>query len=191
MLGYLLLTLLPVAAVLYIVWAHRRRAVQRAAESSKRFAEVFGAVAPVRPSQSPATAGPIAAAPLCLKRDKVLDGQHAMLFRALSAALQGHLVFPHVSLSAIVQLPPALQGREREQRLRALAQNTVDCLVCDAETHAVAAIDLENGASPEWRIKSEYLAAAQLRYVRVDPAVLPAPQEIRNLVLSSSEVKSR
>lgn len=114
-----------------------------------------------------------------------------MLFRALSAALQGHLVFPHVSLSAIVQLPPALQGREREQRLRALAQNTVDCLVCDAETHAVAAIDLENGASPEWRIKSEYLAAAQLRYVRVDPAALPAPQEIRNLVLSSSEVKSR
>ncbi len=116
--------------------------MQRAAESSKRFAEVFGTVAPVRPSQSPATAGPIAAAPLCLKRDKVLDGQHSMLFRALSAALQGHLLFPHVSLSAIVQLPPALQGREREQRLRALAQNTVDCLVCDAETHAVAAIDL-------------------------------------------------
>lgn len=192
MLGYLLLALLPVAAVIYIVWAHRKRVAERAAASSKRFAEMFGATPGTQPAAtalSSPSAMPAAAAasPLCAGKDSILDARHALLFRALTTAMSGFHVFPHVSLAALVQLPAALQGRAREQRLRVLAQHTVDCLVCDEGMQAIAAIDIEDGASAESRIKSDCLTAAQLRYLRVNPTALPAPDDIRKLVLGMTE----
>jgi len=191
LLGYLLLALLPVAAVIYIAWAHRKRAAEQAAASSKRFAEMFGATPGTQPATalSSPSAMPAAAAAsaLCAGKDSILDARHALLFRALTTAMSGFHVFPHVSLAALVQLPAALQGRAREQRLRVLAQHTVDCLVCDEGMQAIAAIDIEDGASAESRIKSDCLAAARLRYLRFNPAALPAPHDIRELVLGVTE----
>ena len=192
MLGYLLLTLLPVAALAYLVWYYRKRAAERAAASSKRFAEMFGTVTGAKPrlSATLAVASQAAAVPLCVAKDTVCDALHAALFRALCSGFPEFHVFPQVSLGALVQLPPALQGREREQRLRAIAQNTVDCLVCDRDARVIAAIDREGGAGAEYHIKSAYLAAAGLRYLRLDPAALPVPDDIRKMVLSSAGAKS-
>lgn len=191
MLGYLLLTLLPVAAVIYVVWAHRKRAAERAAASSKRFAEMFGTAAPSRSGMPVASRNSRASPqPLCLRKERVLDERHGALFRALVSGLPEYQIFPHISLGAVVQPPPMLQGREREQRLRALAQNTVDCLVCDRDGRAIAAVDFEDGASAESRIKSAYLAAAGLHHLRVPAAALPGPQDIRNLVLAPIQAKS-
>jgi len=198
LLGYLALTLLPVAALLYLIWSHRRREAERAAASRKRFAEMFGAATGEK-SAPPTVAGaagtspsvaaprPPAAAPLCEKNERLLDARHAALHSAVSQAMSGFQVFPHVSLAALVRLPAALPGREREQRLRALAQQTVDCVVCSERMEIVAAIDRENGASAESRIKSQYLAAAGVPYLRLDPAALPAPDDIRKHVLAPGE----
>lgn len=194
MLGYVLLTLLPVAAVVYLVWFYRRKHAERAAASSKRFAEMFGPATPARPAASGAAStssapSPAAAIPaaLCLRKERLLTGQHAAFFRTLAAALPGHLIFPHVSLAAVVDLPPTVQGREREQRQRGLAQNTLDFVVCNEHTGAIAAIDLQDGASAESRFKSEYLKAAQLRYLRVNPAAIPAAEALRGLILADDK----
>ncbi|MNC90504.1 hypothetical protein D3C83_66100 [compost metagenome] len=73
--------------------------------------------------------------------------------------------------------------------MRALAQNAVDCLVCDKAMTVIAAIDVEDGASAESRIKSEYLKAAQVRYLRINPSAFPRPDEIRAMLLGASGQK--
>ena len=195
MLGYVLLTLLPVAAVVYLVWFYRRKHAERAAASSKRFAEMFGPASPARPAAPGAASTSVAPSPvaatiptaLCLRRERLLTGQHAAFFRTLAAALPGHLIFPHVSLAAVVDLPPTVQGREREQRQRGMAQNILDFVVCDEHTVAIATIDLQDAASAETRFKSEYLKAAQLHYLRVNPAAIPAADVLRGLVLADDK----
>lgn len=191
MLGYVLLTLLPVAAVVYLVWFYRKKHAERTAASNKRFAQMFGPATPARagvpgaPAAKPgpvSTAAPIAA--LCLPKETLLAGEHAAFFHALVAALPEHRVFPAVSLASIVDLPPAVQGREREQRQRGLAQATLDFVVCDEHTRPVAAIDLQKSASAEDRFKSEYLKAARVRYLRLSPTTMPESAALRSLVLT-------
>jgi hypothetical protein len=191
LLGYFLLTLLPIAAVIYVVWAYRKRTAERVAVSSKRFSEIFGsaAAAPAASSTSHAAGIPPTRAP-ALKKEKLLDAQHALLFRTLASCLPEHAIFVHVSLAAVIELPPTLQGREREQRLRVLAQHAVDCLVCNQEMQMIAAVDIEDGVNAESRIKSEYLKAAQLRYLRVSPAALSGPSEIQTLLFGQAGEQS-
>ncbi|MBI4206715.1 MAG: DUF2726 domain-containing protein [Betaproteobacteria bacterium] len=203
MLWYLLIALAPIAAVVYIVWTHRKRAAARVAASSRRFEQILGAssqrvAAPVAPALTPVSPGasaarvstaPVAAggAPLSyLRKERLLDPQHALLFRMLASGLPEYEVFVHVSLAAVIEIPLAVQGREREQRLRALAQNVVDCLVCSKEMEVIAAVDLEAGATADSRIKSEYLKAARVRYVRINAAALPAATEVRKLLLDET-----
>lgn len=196
MLGYVLLTLLPVAAVVYLAWFYRKKRIERAAASSKRFAEMFGPGIAPRPAAT-ATSTQVAApgapalvsAALCSRKERLLTGQHAALFQGLITALPGRLIFPQVSLAALVELPPAVQGREREQRQRGMALVTLDFVVCDEHTRAIAAIDLQDGTSAESQFKSEYLRGAQLRYLRVSPASIPGPDELRRLVLGIADGK--
>lgn len=202
MLWYLLLVFILIAAVLYIVWAHRRRAAARAAASSKRFEEIFGAaaqraataggassaatIADAAPPASVPTSAPVSPRRVpaaYLKRGPLLNSQHAFLFHALVTALPDCHVFVHVSLAALIEVPHTVQGREREQRVRALAQNVVDCVVCSKSMEAIAAIDLEAAESAEWRIKAECLKAAGVRYVRAAPGALSKTEELRALIL--------
>jgi hypothetical protein len=182
LLGYFLLTLLPLAAVVYVVWAYRKRRAERIAASSKRFSDIFGA-APKAVHSPPASVAAVSSAPAsCVKKDKLLEPHHALLFQTLVSSLPGHAIFVHVSLAAIVELPPSVQGREREQRSRALSGNAIDCLVCNQAMEAIAAVDIEDGVNAASHIKSEYLKAARVRYLRVNPAALPAAHEIQTLL---------
>lgn len=183
MLGYLLLALVPAAAVAYIVWAHRKRTAERAAVSSRRFAEMFGTPSATKPAAAAVPAAESAPAALCTRRETLLDARRFALFRSLSVALSGYQVCPHVTLTALVELPATLQGRDREQRLRALGQNAIDFVICDTDVRPLAAVDLEAGASAESLIKSEYLAAAGIRYLRLQPDVSIEPAEIRRRIL--------
>lgn len=189
MLGYVLLTLLPIAAVTYLVWFYRKKHAERRAASNKRFAEMFGPVTSTRPGVPGAVGAKAAPAStsaavtaLCSPKEKLLAGQHAAVFHALVDALPGHRIFPAISLASVVDLPHAVQGREREQRQRGLAQAKLDFLVCDEHTRPIAAIDLQDGAAED-PFKSEYLKAARLRYLRINATAVPESAALRSLVL--------
>lgn len=192
MLGYVLLALLPIAAVAYLVWFYRKKHAERTAASNKRFAEMFGPDTGSRTGVPGAAAAKAATAStpapvtaLCSPKEKLLAGQHAAVFHALVAALPGHRIFPLISLASVVDLPHAVQGREREQRQRGLAQATLDFLVCDEHTRPIAAIDLQDGAGED-PFKSEYLKAARLRYLRMSAIAVPENAALRSLVLGDS-----
>lgn len=100
-----------------------------------------------------------------------------------SLKLLDYEILARVSLAAMIDVPAELQGREREQRLRALAQHVVDCVVCSKDMQVMAAVDLEAGSNAESRFKSECLKAAGVRYRCVSPAALPKREEVRVLLL--------
>jgi hypothetical protein len=164
--------------------------------SSERFDQIFGTAArraavpmpATGPAKSPALQPSSAPTPRrsaqnYLRKERLLDELHALLFSCLRSALPDQEILAHVSLAAVVELSPAVHGREREQRLRALGQYTVDCIVCNREMTVIAAVDLEGNNGAEKQFKSECLKAAGVRYVRVSSADLSKPGELRALVL--------
>ena len=52
-------------------------------------------------------------------------------------------------------------------------------------TRPVAAVDVDEGASAESRIKSEYLGAAGIRHVRLQPDISIQPDEMRKRIFGS------
>jgi len=200
LLAYWLLGLAPVVAVAYLVWAYRKKAAAKAAARSERVERLFGALPPrVATADSASNAGEVAAlrssakpasgrAPSYARKERLLNPHQAQLFQLLKSALPDHEVLARVSLAAMIEVPPAGQGREREQRLRALAQHVVDCVVCTGDMQVIAAVDLEAGSSAESRFKSECLKAAGVRYVCVNPAALPGHGEVRTLLLDQEFV---
>lgn len=197
MLAYWLLGLAAVVAVAYLVWAHRKKAAAKAVARRERFERLFGALPPQGATTDAASnAGEVAArapspnpasarAPSYARKERLLNAHQTQLFQLLKNALPDHEVLAHVSLAAMIEVLPAGQGREREQRLRALAQHVVDCVVCSSDMQAIAAVDLEAGSSAESRFKSECLKAAGVRYVCVNLAALPGHEEVRGLVVGN------
>ena len=195
MLAYWLLGLAPVVAVAYVVWAYRKKAAATAAAKSERFERLFGAsTSRVAPAEAASNAGKVATlqpsatmsqgrVSSYARKERLLDPHQAQLFRLLKTALPDHEVLAHVSLMAMIEVPPAVPGPEREPRLRALAQHVVDCVVCGNDMRVITAVDLAAGGGAESRFKSECLKAAGVRYVCVDPAALPKSEEVRALVL--------
>lgn len=194
--AWLLLALGFVAAIVYVVWDYRKKTAARAAASSERFTRIFspagqvvaarGANSDKAAGQNPATpAAPaaVASAPaFYARRTSFFNVQQARLFATLEAGLPQHEIFAHVSLAAVLELTGLPEGREREQRLRGLTQQTLDCVVCSNAFGIVAVVDLEDGATAEARFKAECLKAAQVRYLRWNPLELPAAAGIAALV---------
>ena len=194
MLAYWLLGLAPVVAIAYLVWAYRKKAAAKAAARNERFKHLFGAslpraATPDAPSiaKEGATPQPLATmspgrSPAYARKERLLDPHQAQLFRLLKNALPDYEILARVSLAAMIEVPPTVQGREREPRLRALAQHVVDCVACSRDMQVIAAVDLEAGRNAEARFKSECLKAAGVRYVCVNPAALPEREALRALV---------
>jgi hypothetical protein len=187
------LLLAPIVAIIYLVWAYRKKAAARAAASNDRLAGILdpgtprpgaadAAPQPAPQAESPNSVAPLRGVASYARRAGLLDAGQMRLREALRAGLPRHELFAHVSLAAVVEVTGLPEGRERDQRLRALAQQTVDCVVCDSTFAIVAVVDLEDGQSAERQFKAECLRAAGIRYLRWHPAELPSGSSISALI---------
>jgi len=208
--GYLLMILLPVAAIAYIIWDHKRKAAQRDVASAERMHELLGAIAHVpaeptatRSSDARTVAAPTlapaiqktvpapreeTAAPLYAVRERVLSAPQTLLYYLLRTGLPEHVILARVSLAAILEVGPGLTGFAREEQIRRLCAITVDFLVSDTRMQPLAVIELETrdegGAALADRESARTrLAAAGVRYLEVDPRAMPRKEALRALVL--------
>jgi hypothetical protein len=170
--GYLLLVLIPVAAIWYIVWDHKRKTAERDAVSADRLRELMGAAAlrqraedaassaaatPAAPRVEPAApaatrAEPVApvaqrpepaeAVPLYAPRDRVLTAPQTLLYYLLRTGLPDHIIFARVTLASVLEAGPGLAGFAREEQIRRLAALTVDFVVSDKNMKPVAVIEI-------------------------------------------------
>ena len=210
--GYLLLVLIPVAAIAYLIWNHKRRMAERNVASAGRLHEILGTVAqpepargddrpvapaapssaaplpPDMPAASPAAPGPAPA--LYAIRKRVLSPPQTLLYYLLKTGLPDHLILPRVTLAALLDTGPALHGFAREEQVRRLASLTVDFAVIDKNMQPVVVIEL---AAPDSGVAAQAdrdaarsrLDAAGVKYIELDPAALPRKDALRALVLDA------
>ena len=191
-----LIPILFIGTVLYVMYKVRRSAQERRQRSEERAAAMLAKVhAPARtaaPDAAPAPAAPqIApgvtpqAAPALARRARILTDAQRLLFLALRAAMPEHLIMAHVRIVDLLDLSHT--AGPDDGRLRALARERLDFVVCDADLVPVAAIVLYESVIeqvPDERIKVEALRAIGIRLLRFRADSLPRPAEVRNLVLA-------
>lgn len=195
MTAYWLLGLLPVVAIGYIIWTHRRKNARQAAARAERFANLHHAAKQpagrTEAAAAPAPAVPAAARPAPVEefplpyrsRSRILTQPHAVLYYLLRSALPDYEVFVHVNLAGVIEVAPQATGAERDERRRAISQLTVDCAVCSKAMGVVVAIDLVASGTADSTFKSRCLAGAGVRYMQIDPVRLPRRGSVRELVL--------
>ncbi|MFN7424905.1 MAG: DUF2726 domain-containing protein [bacterium] len=120
-------------------------------------------------------------------RDRLLDKPATLALYAIRAAVPDHEVFVRVSLTELLDVPGAVQGYDRAQRLKKLAPLTVDFAVANKKMQLVAVIDLEDmHATVEeralLRTKAECLRELPIRHLTFSRARLPKYQDIRQLL---------
>ena len=123
-------------------------------------------------SSSPTPLNVPAAAPTApAKLDAFVSGSTKLAYLVCKTGLRDHHIFAHVPLSALAT------GGAIDQAL------AVDLLICNATMSAVAAIDLidtKNGATNA--VKTDYLKALGIRYLRLSAKSLPRPEELHALL---------
>jgi len=97
-------------------------------------------------------------------------------------------VMPQVGLAQLLDVPGTAGGGERDLRLHGLAQHRVDFVICNKALQPVAAIDLLEHEAPAALtaapdFKSQCLAQAGIRHLRLVRTALPKRQDVRALVL--------
>lgn len=180
-----LLLLAPFIAIPVLWWNYRRKNAAREDFADTRWQEMLGnATAGV--AAAPAEPVPVAAA--YVARSKTLDPAQALLYYLLKNGLPDHEVMPQVGLARVIDVEAGIAGSDREQRLRALAQHTVDFLVCNKALQPVAVIDLplqEPAVPAPQDFKTLSLAGAGIRYLRLSRKSLPRREALRALVLGA------
>lgn len=140
-------------------------------------ADAEPSVQPARPSvalpaSAPEALRPPSATPV--QGDVFLSGAIKVAYLVVKAGLRDHHVFAHVAMAKLPgpgQIEPAL------------AQATLDLLVCNAEMKPVAAIDIigaDAGAADPARLAQ--LRAYGIRYLRLSVKSLPKPEGVRALL---------
>jgi hypothetical protein len=126
-------------------------------------------------------AAPPKGLPAYIGRERLLGQAETLLFYVLKTGLPEHEIFAGVSLSAVVDVAPGVQGAGRETQLRRLAPHRIDFLVCDKGARIVAAVEFA-AATPEAQFKMHCLTVAGIRCVRVDPKAIPRYQDVHALI---------
>ncbi len=183
-----LLVLAPFVAIPILWWGYRRKMAERDSRSDARWQEVV-----IKPAANPEPASPIAAAQpafavyVCRKR--LLDPAQTVLYYLLKNGLPEHEVMFGAGLASLLELPAGVSDNEREQRLRALAQHTVDFVVCNKAMQVVITIDLPlhdmTTVMPEEHFKAKAFSQAGIRYLRLSRKALPKREAVRGLVLGA------
>ena len=191
--AYLLLALLPIAAVAYIIWDHRRKVAQREAASAGRMEELIGVAKHAAPEVSEvaaAAAVPVtearAPAATFVLRERFLSPPQTLLYYLLKTGLPDYLVVAQVPVASLLDPSPSLAAYAREEQARTFARHVVDFAILDKSTRPVAAINLAQGAdaprASSLQIRT-WLEATGLRYLELDERALPRKDAVRALVL--------
>jgi len=190
----MLLALLPIAAVGWIAWDHRRQAARREAQSAGRMEELLGVAMHAPPAVA---AAPVADAPPAIASDgppalpymvrsRLLSPPQTVLYYLLRIALPDYAVFAQMSVSSVLDCAPSVAAYAREEQVRIFARHIIDFVIADKSTHVVAVVKLvRSGEIPHSVLSSlrTWFAAADVRYVELDAAQLPRKESVRELVL--------
>jgi hypothetical protein len=188
------LLLVPIGATAFIFWAYQKKIAQKNAARDERYRQLLAgdpqtstAAAVTPPSgktETAVSASPplsLQSAPAYSRKERLLSPRENLLYYVLKAGLPDHEIFAHVDLSAVVEVPQAMRGYEREQHQRRLARYRVDFVVCDKNANIVAAAEFE--ANDEYAaFKTACLEKAGIRRVPINPAAIPKRDAIRRLV---------
>ena len=190
-----------VGTILYVIYKVRRASQERRQRSNERESELLANVQALAPTllretqaretpaaaRAPSAAQAVPASTALTRRARILTDAQRVLFLVLRAALPEHLIMAHVRIVDLLDLPNAAAASDSDARLRALARERLDFVVCDNDLVPVAAIVLY-GADvtqvPDESAKIEALRAIGIRFLRFRADSLPRPVEARNLVLA-------
>lgn len=185
-----LLVLAPFIVIPILWWQHRRKAAERENAAGARWEKLVSAAkadSAVTQTTMPATA--VAARTGYVPRARTLDPVQTVLYYLLKNGLPDHEVMPQVVLATVLEVPAEVTGSEREQRLRSLAQHTVDFVVCNKALQPVAVIELTvhepSVLAPARDFKTGSLAEAGIRHLRLSRKGLPKREALRALVLGA------
>ena len=190
---YALLALLPIAAVFYIIWDHKRKAAQREAMSAGRMEELLGLAQhaargePIEPSLAPAA--PAAPAPppaTFVLRERFLSPPQTLLYYLLKTGLPDYLIVAQVPLASLLDPAPNLAAYAREEQARTFARHIVDFAILDRSTRPIAAVTIGSAADSPRGAASQmkaWLTTVGLRYIELDSTQLPRKEAVRALVL--------
>ena len=190
---YVMLALLPVAAVGYIVWDHKRKAAQREAASAGRIEELIGIAQHaargelIEPSLAPASEATAPAVTFHL-RERFLSPPQTLLYYLLKTGLPDYLIVAQVPVASLLDPASSLAPYAREEQARTFARHIVDFAILDRSTRPLAVVNLvsatDTGRGASTQMKT-WMSAVGLRYVELDPAALPRREAVRGLVLGS------
>lgn len=192
----LLLVLLPVAAVVYIVWDYKRRTAVQKSASAGRMHELLGTAAAVPPApgertEPVATPAPAPQSPHYVTSERALSPAQTLLFFLLRTGLPDAVVLARANLGCAIEVAPGLPERSREIEARRLAGLPVDFVIADRSMKPLAIVLLavdggrDQAVADRAAVRSR-AAAAGIRYVELDPRALPKKESIRAVVLGAA-----
>jgi hypothetical protein len=189
---YVMLALLPIAAVAYIVWDHKRKVAQREAASAGRMEELLGIAQhaargqQIEPSLAPAApVEPAPSAPFVL-RERLLSPPQTLLYYLLKTGLPEYLIVAQVPVASLLDPAAHLAAYAREEQARMFARHIVDFVILDKSTRPLTVVTLASAgdsiSAAATQMKT-WMSAVGLRYLELDPAALPRKEAVRALVL--------
>ena len=204
--AYVMLALLPIAAVAYIVWDHTRKAAQREAASAGRIEELLGVAAHAprldnADAQRAAGADAAAArsgeraepAATFVLRERFLTPPQTLLYFLLKTGFPDYLVTAQVPVASLLEPAAHLAAYAREEQARIFARHVVDFVILDKSTRPFAVINLVNPADGIRASSAQmkgWLTSAGVRYIELDPSALPRKEALRALVLGDDQPAS-
>jgi hypothetical protein len=195
---YFLVFLVLAAVIAGLIWAYRKKKEKRDAERAKQFDAMLaelklnpqlaaGMAAGI--SASPAVAPQVVVSPVLdySKKERLLSQRGALLYFVFKAGLPDHEIFANLTLADLIDIGPAMRGFEREQHMRKLVLQRFDLVVCTKRLEVIAAVLIDDSSmAGQIKFAQDCLQRAGVRMVRIDPAVPPRHQQIRELIYGSS-----
>ena len=189
-LAYIVLFLLPILAIGYIVWDHKRKRASREAAAAGRIEEILAVVTQPTPPEaatSPAAESSGASAPASYAiRERLLSPPQTLLYYLLRTSLADHNVFAQTPVAAVLEPGAGLAAYAREEQARIFARHVVDFVVTDKATRPVAVLKLiapGDASQGDLSLMRTWFAAVGVRYVELDPTALPRKEAMRAVVL--------
>ena len=214
--AYLLLFLLPIAAIAYIIWDHKRKRASREAASAGRIEELIAVAAKTTPAETSvapasdvqsaitpsATSGVAASASAAAPspgasipaayalRERLLSPPQTLLYYLLRTGLPDYVVFAQTPVALVLEPGAGLAAYAREEQARIFARQSVDFVIADKSTRPIAVVKLAAAAEAQHASLSllrTWFAAVGVRYVELDPAALPRREAVRAVVLGEAD----